>query len=454
MQNPNIAETQPIPPQAGSTKPVRVRPQKNKNPWLLWVLLAIVLVGLGSVTGALAGYQSGQQARLLRAQAQSTLSLQQQYELGMQDMQSGQFEVAKQRFEFILQQNPGFPGAADRLAEAMAILYATATPTPVTPTAAPSATPTRDLRPIQDLFAQAQAQFASEGWNAMIDTIIALRKEDAQYQAPVIDGMLYLALRNRGVEKITSRDLEGGIYDLALAESFGPVDVEASGIRSLARMYITGNSFWEVSPEQAVYYFGQVAAASPYLTDASGWTARERYRGALVQYGDLLAQKGDWCSAEDQYRAALDIRADDALQAAYAQAVEGCTPPTATPEPPTETATITPTLEIPPTATNTQAVPTEPPTIAPTTETPPTAEPPTAAPPTDTPAPTAQPSVTPAPTTAVPTAEPPTVPPPTLEPPTAQPPTLTPTTEAAPTASEFPTVEVTVPVSGTLNGGY
>jgi len=46
--------------------------------------------------------------------------------------------------------------------------------------------------------------------------------------------MLFISLRQRGVDKIWKEgDLEGGIYDLALAARFAPLDVQASSSREL-----------------------------------------------------------------------------------------------------------------------------------------------------------------------------------------------------------------------------
>ena len=54
-----------------------------------------------------------------------------------------------------------------------------------------------------------------------------------------MDGLLYLSLRSRGVQKIyKERNLQGGIYDLAVAEKFGPIDLEANNARNLARFYL------------------------------------------------------------------------------------------------------------------------------------------------------------------------------------------------------------------------
>lgn len=355
--------------------------------WLI-VLLVLILLAIAITLGGIAGYLNGSQARQAAISAESTQSLEEQYQLGLQDLAEGRYAMARQRFEYVLSQNPGHPGAVGNLAEAMSILYATSTPTSLPPTLVP--TPTFDARPIQDLFSNAVTLFNSSAWSQVIDTIASLRQADLGFQSARVDGMLYAAFRHRGVGKILEEgNLQGGVYDLSLAERIGPLDIEAVNIRTWARLYMIGTSFWEVFPEQAVYFFSQVAAAAPGLHDSSGWTAMERYRGALIQYGDQLANDGKWCEAVDQYQLAMNIRGDAALQPVFATATVNCTPPTAafTLTPTftlvyTMTATLTPTGILLPSDTPTATF--IPPVV---TETP--------VPPTDTPIP---PTATPAPT--------------------------------------------------------
>jgi tetratricopeptide (TPR) repeat protein len=299
----------------------------------------ILMVG---VFGAYAGYQSAYQDFDRLQVTQAVLLIAEQYELGILDLEEGRYDLARQRFEYVLERDPGHTGAADNLLLVLQVIYATATPTPVPPTRTP--TPTPDLRPIEDLYSQAVGQFNAENWDGVIDTLVNLRKVDQAYRVVDVDSLLYRKLRIRGIHKIRNEsNLEGGIYDLALAERFGPLDVDANQWRNFARIYMIGSSFWEVDPLQAVYYFGQVASAAPYLRDASGWTARERYRAALIQYGDLLARKGEWCEAESQYNLALEIYSDQAIIPTLSYLALECSPPTSTPED-TATITLTPTI--------------------------------------------------------------------------------------------------------------
>jgi tetratricopeptide (TPR) repeat protein len=404
MNNQNRTNSQPqnaITPGPPSSRQPK-SPQKPNKKWALrswlWIALFVLAAGFMVVLGALMGYQSGTQAQEIIQTRIIELTLEEQYNLGVQDLEAGRYEVARQRFEYILKHDPSYPDVTDKLAQAMAILYATATPTP--PAATPSPTPTRDLRPVEEMFAQAQAQLAGQDWNGAIDTLIAMRKENRSYQAPRVDGMLFISLRYRGMDKIWKEgNLEGGLYDLSLAENFGPLDVQANSARELARLYMIGSSFWEVHPEQAVYYFGQVAAAAPGLRDASGWTASERYRASLIQYGDLLASQKDWCQAQEQYELAYSMGADATLQATIQEVALKCSPPSPTPELTTETPTPTatggsltpPALSPTPTATQgfvSTATSTNTPPAATPTPTQTTVAPPATATPTETTQPT------------------------------------------------------------------
>ncbi len=385
----------------------RIKLPKGRRAIVWMVGLAyLALLGLVVLAGAVAGVQASNLARLATQTNLNQQSVKEQYDLGLQDLQAGRYEVARQRFEYILGQDPGYPGVPEKLAEVMAVLYATATPTQMPPTITP--TPTRDPRPSQDLLAQALALLRQKKWTEALDTLVALRQQDTAYQAARVDGMIFVALRQRGIDKIWKEgNLEPGIYDLALAQRFGPLDAQAVSSRDLARLYLIGSSFWEVDPARAVEYFSQVAAASPGLHDASGYTAAQRYKESLVQYGDALYNSKDWCNAQKQYELALSMGGDATLQDKAKNAALQCSPPSATPgkdtatptntqpgptAPPASTATPTQTQAAPPqetaTFTATQAPqPTETPTetVSPTAEPTNTSAPPP--PPTETPTP-------------------------------------------------------------------
>jgi tetratricopeptide (TPR) repeat protein len=316
LQTPVSDSPQPSPSDDGPSEgdlPV----QKKRRPasWFWWLLLGIfTLIGVVAVSG-MVGYWNGIRIRQEFETTQVAVMVGEYYNLGLENMEDGRYYIAQQQFQYVIELDPNYPGVTGKLAEVMLILNVTATPTPAptdTPTPIPI-TPTPDTRGEAEMYAHAEDFIYNGEWGAAIETLESLRKLNPEYRAIDIDGMLYLALRQRGVQKISEGVLEGGIYDLSLAERFGILDTEADSWRTWAQYYIRGASFWEVDWGQAVYYFEQVAPMFPNMHDGSFWTASQRYKEALTQYAQWLEDQGSWCEAEEQYIILRDYTGDSSL---------------------------------------------------------------------------------------------------------------------------------------------
>jgi hypothetical protein len=151
-----------------------------------------------------------------------------------------------------------------------------------------------------------------------------LRKRTPEFRAIDVDGMLFLSLRQRGVQKIGEGNLESGIYDLSLAERFGTLDTEADSRRVWAQYYIRGASFWEVDWGQAAFYFEQVAPMFPNMHDGTFWYASQRYIEALTYYIEALENEKEWCKAEEQYIKLRDYTGDSSLDETIAIVADRC----------------------------------------------------------------------------------------------------------------------------------
>jgi len=331
-----LSETQPsnISP---DTQPVKKSKKRNIVAILVGALILLAALALGGF----AGYNQGIDARVSVQQTSDAKVVVEQFALAQQDFAAKNYGASRQRLEYIIKQDPNYPGAADLLTKI--IVQMAITPS-VTPTTIPSATPTPDLRSQETIFAQAQTQLKNSEWTNAMASLDALRKADPTYKAVQVDGMYYVALRNRGMDQIMGNrayaqttNLEGGIYDLTLAERFGPLDGLADGMRTWARYYIIGASFWELDWAQAVNYFGQVANQAPNLRDASNITASQRYYQALLKYGDLqnsAKRLKDRCLALQSWDSARNINGlNDEYTQKYYDLNLLCNPPTATPEP-------------------------------------------------------------------------------------------------------------------------
>lgn len=332
---------------AGSDQPPpgKPMPSQGKKPSpLRWVILIGILGLIGiAFLSAFAGYTTGINARKAAAATQAGLVAREQYELALQEIASKDYGRARQRLEYVIQIAPDYPGAAETLAEVIFEASITATPTTAP---SPTVSPTPDLRGAEERLQAAKQQIFNSQWQAAIDTLLLLRKAEPTFQPAVVDDLLYLAYRNSGRDKILKEvNLEGGIYDLTLAEKIGPLDSETKGLQNWARLYLLGASYWDVDWGQVVYYFAQVAPAVPNLRDGSGWTATDRYRIALGKYAEQLLARKEWCAAMEMYQQALSYGGDQALQEGYNRAYEKCVGSQVTPTeaaPPTETPTETP----------------------------------------------------------------------------------------------------------------
>jgi hypothetical protein len=152
-----------------------------------------------------------------------------------------------------------------------------------------------------------------------------------------------MTLRQRGIAKITAgcpnANLEGGIYDLTLAENFvgtGNLDSIAESLRTYARLYIIAASFWDQDWVQAQDIFAQVITGYPNMSDSSCLSASRRWAEATVHVADQLLAKGDACGAQAQYEDAFKVN-DSQNAAAYPTATaaadqcNGSKPATETP---------------------------------------------------------------------------------------------------------------------------
>jgi len=337
-----------------------------------WYILGFLLVILIVLLGALAGFQGGIKDRLNLAETQAAPKIQSQLANAKQDIEEGRYEVALDRLDWILEEMSPYLSeeelkeVGDLYSQTLLRISTYRTPTPepsMTPTE-PLFTPTPDLRGEEELFNTAQQLIAEELWDEAVKTLEVLRQKNIDYRSVRVDGLLYVALRNRGLDKILIEgNLEPGIYDLTLAEGFAPLDSSAEGVRNWTRMYLTGASYWDVDWAQVIYYFEQVYPQLPYLHDGTYMTTIERYRIALYKYGTQLANNGEVCEALEYFERSFEISPDPVVQPTAQWVAEECEEEN---KPEREEPKNTPTPV--PTRVNPTAMPTQEPTIEPTEE--------------------------------------------------------------------------------------
>jgi len=333
------AETNTITSNFSDTQSIRVKPKRWKS-----IILGSVLILLFAIGGGSIGYFSGIQQRISQENEEVITQAALHYQYGIQQLDAENYELARTQFEYVLQIYPDFPGIKEKYTEVMVKLASGAVPTEqvIQPT------PITDTRGAEALFNQVLQEIQTQQWLLAIQSLEALRNEDYTYRTVEVDGMYYTALRYRATDLIFKEgNLEEGLYFLALLEKYAPLDRDAANYSNLARLYITGASFWDVDWAQVVHYFGILTPLNRYMQDASGFTAENRYLKGSENYGDLLASEEKHCEAIEQYQNALNYSTLDYIQVKYDQSYLKCYPPTATPEPTeTESPDATPTEEV------------------------------------------------------------------------------------------------------------
>lgn len=325
----------------------RILAAKTKIPFLarlkkVWWLIAFPLFAiLVLYIGGYAGYQRGLEARSSASSTSEAQSLLEQFNLGVEDLNQGRYDLARQRAEYILSVEPDNEAAIGLLDLALqALNRPTLTPTlEITPTlTTPTATP--DLSSIETTFSEASAAVERGDWELALSLLIKLRNENPEYRSSEVDSLMFRGLRNRGLERILSGFLEQGIYDLSLAETFQPLDDQALSWRRSAEFYLFANSFIGLDWSQAYTWFSQ-------LCGAAIWDSCYKFAVSAHGYGDNLVATEDPCGALVPYdESLLTFFSNDLVPTATEAAVlcMTATAPSPTPtETPTPEETLTPT---------------------------------------------------------------------------------------------------------------
>ncbi len=99
---------------------------KRKKSW--WVLLLILTIILIITTGIIIGYQQGIRKRLNYEDSIKLSLAAEQYQLGLIDLEQERYEMAKDRFEYVISLVPDYPDVAEKMKDALLNLYVIATP--------------------------------------------------------------------------------------------------------------------------------------------------------------------------------------------------------------------------------------------------------------------------------------------------------------------------------------
>ena len=118
-------------PESSQPAPAPSGGSRRRRLVIIFLAYIAALVGIG-----LLAYFQGRGLNSAEHVAQVSEAMAEQYELGVEDLDNGQYELARQRFEAIISFDPEYPGAEDMLVEALVHLNV--------PTITPTSEPTPD----------------------------------------------------------------------------------------------------------------------------------------------------------------------------------------------------------------------------------------------------------------------------------------------------------------------
>lgn len=296
---------------------------------LSFALLLLLVIGVS----AWAGYQAGEVHRAAQAQAAEAAELEAQFQRGVADLAAARFRLAASRFQYILERRPDYPGAAERLAEAQRALQLTVVPTPV-PT---EPLPASDTQDPAEILALAQELIEKGNWDEALFELALVRALAPAHEPLTVDGLIYTALRARGIARIQGDVMEAGITDLDHAARFRPLDEQTRSYRAWARLYLAARSFYGLDWPRAIGILQDLYLLAPNFKDTSALL----YAGT-VSFATQLAAAGDACRAAEYYAAAQQLHNEPAIAEALILAQTNCAL-TPTPDPNATPAAETPT---------------------------------------------------------------------------------------------------------------
>jgi len=300
--------------------------------WGIVGMFSVLLAGVLVMISMFAGWNSG--VTVARANATATISsdIQVQCERMQTDIDSGNTGLLQRRIEELQKYTP-VPNCLAFMIPTATELYMQSLPTetPIpTETSTPTSTPSPQATDMTDvatatvevlateassslfeydldaLLAEAETQLADQNYQDAIDTLDAIIAIDENFQRTTVKPMYFNALTSEATRLFHSGKLAEGIVITGRAEELGDVQ----GLiyeRFIAQLYLDAVRLKITNPAESVRLFSRIAYEQGLVNYLNGQVMTE-LQEAFVNYGNSLSEQGEFCSARDQYNAALTLQ--------------------------------------------------------------------------------------------------------------------------------------------------
>lgn len=289
-------------------------------------ITGIFLVGMIVAGSVFAGWNSGIALARDNATRTTAADLEQQCDRIRMDMAAGNTRLVQRRIEFLQTHTPAC--LIELVPTATALYLASlpsATPMPTRtaaalppPLAASTARPEATLAAADSsaydydmdaLLAEAEADMRSQNYQAAIDTLDAIIAIDEDFQRTRVGALYFEALTAQALLLFRSGKLAEGIVMTARAEAYGDIQgLDLNYERIIAELYLDAQRLKITNPAESVRLFSHIVyeqGLSNYLNGLVITDLQEAHRN----YGDALSWQGDYCQAQAQYTAVLDLSA-------------------------------------------------------------------------------------------------------------------------------------------------
>ena len=290
---------------------------------LVWMMVGLLLAGMMAAGAVFAGWNSGISLARYNATVTAAAELARQCDHLQTDLAAGSARLAQRRIEFLQAQSPA---CLIELAPTATALYLislpSATPAPTMtppPLPLPSAAVTATSEStatvggnaydydMDALLAEAEADMTLRNYQAAVDTLDAIIAIDENFQQARVGDLYFSALTAQATALFRSGRLAEGIVMTARAEAYGDVQgLDLNYERFIAGLYLSAQRLKITNPAESVRLFSQIVYDHGLRTYLNGLVIAE-LQEAHRHYGDALSRQGDYCEAQSQYAAALDL---------------------------------------------------------------------------------------------------------------------------------------------------
>jgi tetratricopeptide (TPR) repeat protein len=292
---------------------------------LLWGGLALILALAILLLAAWRGYSEGKRQWQVNAEATADA----EFARCQTYLSEGNWALAAAACRETNSLSPGYAGAAEGYATAVAAL----TPEP---------TPTIEVvkRSVEEIFIEAQAHFNAQDWQGTFEALNELWTLDPAYRADEIDEMRHTALVALGRQSLDEGRLEEAIFYLDQAAAFNPLEPDLETERQQAARYVSALNFCGADWDECTSRLTELNAAYPGYRDVF-----DQLVNAYLRWAEAMAEMQEWCPAEVHYGEALGLRSDAPIETKRADAAQRCLLATPTPIAGQITGTVTVTIE-------------------------------------------------------------------------------------------------------------